>query len=109
MNRPDDRRHSGRQPDSQPQPQPQPQPGASDDQEHGEGNYEATRDYDRGLKEHMRTHDVEREARAAAPRSDEEAREMQRAEDLGKKKAQGMQDPKDRMDDGSGEDRVKSP
>jgi hypothetical protein len=106
MNRPQDRPESNgrRQPaDSH----PQAQPGAGVDKEHGEGNYKATRDYDRGVKEHLRTHDVEREARDAAPRSEEEAREMQRAEELGKKKAEGMKDPKDRMDDAPGEGRVK--
>jgi hypothetical protein len=46
----------------------------------GEGNYKATRDYDEGLKEHMRHHDVEREARDAEPRSEEEARQMEEAE-----------------------------
>lgn len=79
-------------------PGPQSQQGSSGDKQHGEGNYKATRDYNRGVKEHMQSHDVEREARDAAPRSEDEAREMERAEDLGKKKAQGMQDPKDRMD-----------
>lgn len=110
MNRSDDRRDS---PDSRSTPasQGQPQRPAQDagaDKEHGEGNYKATRDYDRGLKEHMRTHDTEREARDAAPRSEDEAREMKRAEDLGRKKADGMRDPKDRMDrTDSGEGGVK--
>jgi hypothetical protein len=100
MNRSDDRsddRAPDKAPSSAPQKQQQQQ-GAGGDKQHGEGNYQATRDYDRGVKEHLRTHDVEREARDAAPRSPEEAREMQQAEDLGKKKAQGMRDSKDRMD-----------
>ncbi len=106
MNRSDDRRDS-QQPPSGPASREQPQDAGADKQ-HGEGDYEATRDYNRGLKEHIRTHDVEREARDAAPRSEEEAREMQQAEDLGRKKAEGMQDPKDRMDrPGSGERGVK--
>jgi hypothetical protein len=96
MNRSDDRRDDGKQP----QREPQAQRGASDPQ-YGEGNYKATRDYDRGLKEHLQTHDVEREARDAAPRSEEEAREMERAEELGKRKADGMKDAQDRMDDSS--------
>jgi hypothetical protein len=58
-------------------------------QEHGEGNYQATRDYNRGLKEHMEKHDIEREARDAAPRSQEEARQMEEAERAGKDKARG--------------------
>jgi hypothetical protein len=95
MNRSDDR--GGKPQPTQPS-SPQQQQQGGDDKQYGEGNYKATRDYDRGVKEHMRTHDVEREARDAAPRSDEEATEMREAEDLGKKKAQGMQDSKDRMD-----------
>jgi len=94
MNRSDERRDK-----PQPQQSSSPRQAQQDgDKQHGEGNYKATRDYDRGLKEHMRTHDVEREARDAAPRSEEEAREMEQADELGRKKAQGMQDSKDRMD-----------
>ena len=112
MNRSDDRRderQQGRQDPSSAQPQQRRQ-GDGGDKQYGEGNYKATRDYDRGVQEHMRKHDVEREARDAAPRSEEEAREMERAEDLGKKRAQGMQDPKDRMegserDEGGGKPR----
>ncbi len=94
----DDRSGKPQQP-GESQPSRQQQQG-SGDKEHGEGNYKATRDYERGLKEHLQSHDVEREARDAAPRSDEEAREMRKAEDLGKSKANGMRDPKDRMDGG---------
>lgn len=100
MERSDERRGTPRQQEQQRQPDSgqQSQQGSGGDRQHGEGNYKATRDYNRGVKEHMQSHDVEREARDAAPRSEDEAREMREAEDLGKKKAQGMQDPKDRMD-----------
>src|SRR6185436_10577439 len=37
--------------------------------QYGEGNYAATRQYNKGVKEHMEHHDVEREARDAAPRN----------------------------------------
>ena len=47
---------------------------------HGEGNYEATRQYNKGVKEHMDKHDIEKEARDAAPKSDAEAKEMLDAE-----------------------------
>jgi len=50
---------------------------------------QATRDYNRGVKEHMEKHDIEREARDAAPRSEEEARQMEEAERAGKDKARG--------------------
>lgn len=57
--------------------------------QHGEGNYQATRDYERGLHEHLRSHDVEREARDAAPHSPEEQREMDEAERIGREKSRG--------------------
>jgi hypothetical protein len=69
-------------------------------QQYGEGNYKATRDYDRGVKEHMRTHDIEREARDAAPRSDAEEREMEDAEAKGRSRARG---PDDDMPEDPGE------
>ena len=59
------------------------------DDEHGEGNYKATRDYNQGLKEHVENHDIEKEARDAAPKSDEEAREMDRADEAGRARAKG--------------------
>ena len=37
----------------------------------------------------MEKHDIEREARDAAPRSEEEARQMEEAERAGKDKARG--------------------
>jgi hypothetical protein len=52
--------------------------------EFGEGNYKATREYNEGLKRHMETHDIEKEARDAAPRSKDEAEEMERAEEIGR-------------------------
>jgi hypothetical protein len=79
MNESSGERRSGAERRSQQQGQQQ--------QEHGEGNYQATRDYNRGLKEHMEKHDIEREARDAAPRSEEEARQMEEAERAGKDKA----------------------
>ena len=100
MNRSDDPRDTQRaSPGSPGQPQPQDAGGGK---QSGEGSYKATRDYDRGVKEHLRTHDVEREARDAAPRSEEEARQMEQAEELGRKKAEGMRDSKDRMDRSDG-------
>ena len=101
MSRPDDRRDPQQPPQQQPSSSQQQQGGDAEKQ-YGEGNYKATRDYDRGLQRHLETHDVEREARDAAPRSEEEAREMQKAEDLGKRKAEGLKDPQDRMDDSPG-------
>ena len=54
---------------------------------HGEGNYEATRDYNKRTKEYLESADVTADARKAAPGSAQEAREMQRAEAEGKRHA----------------------
>jgi len=73
--------------DSSQQQQQQPQSGEGG--QYGEGNYKATRDYNRGLKDHVEHHDIEREARDAAPRSPSEEKEMEEAERIGKSKARG--------------------
>ena len=57
--------------------------------QYGEGNYAATRQYNEGVKKHMDEHDVEREARDAAPKSDSEKREMEDAEREGRSRAKG--------------------
>lgn len=56
---------------------------------YGEGNYDATRQYNEGLKDHVEHHDIEREARDAEPKSDEEARQMQEAEREGRSRSKG--------------------
>lgn len=81
-------------------PSGQQQQQGGEGQQYGEGNYKATRDYNRGLKEHVEHHDIEREARDAAPRTPEEAREMEDAERLGRSKSRG---------EGSGEMEKKGP
>ena len=58
-------------------------------QQYGEGNYKATRQYNEGLKEHVEHHDIEKDARDAAPRSKDEEREMEEAERIGKSRARG--------------------
>lgn len=65
-------------------------PGSKDagkDQVQGEGNYEAARRYEDKLRDHVQHHDVEREARDAEPKSEGEKREMERAEEIGKRRA----------------------
>ena len=57
--------------------------------EYGEGNYKATRQYNEGMKEHVEHHDVEKEARDAAPKSAAEEREMEEAERIGRSRAKG--------------------
>ena len=41
----------------------------------------------------MQNHDTEKEARDAAPKSPEEAREMEEAENIGKSRARGEETP----------------
>jgi hypothetical protein len=53
---------------------------ASKRNEYGEGNYAATRQYNRATKRFVESGRVESAARDAAPRSPEEAAEMKRAE-----------------------------
>ena len=57
--------------------------------EYGEGNYKATRQYNEGLKEHVEHHDIEKDAREAAPKSAAEEREMEEAERIGRSRAKG--------------------
>lgn len=58
-------------------------------QQYGEGSYSGTRQYNEGLKDHVKNHDIEREARNAAPRSAAEEKEMEEAERIGRSKARG--------------------
>ena len=49
-------------------------------QQMGEGSYEATRDYQKNIKEYLEKADVEADAEAAKPRSESEARDIEQAE-----------------------------
>jgi hypothetical protein len=69
--------------------QEQQQQQGGEGQQYGEGNYKATRQYNEGLKEHVEHHDIEKEARDAAPKSEAEAKEMEEAERIGKSRARG--------------------
>ena len=69
---------------------PQQQQGQTGEgQQYGEGNYKGTRDYNRGVKDHVEHHDIEKEARDAAPRSAAEEKEMEEAEQFAKSKSRG--------------------
>lgn len=59
---------------------------------HGEGNYAATRQYDDATKQYAKSGRVEQAARAAAPKSQADAREMDSAEAEGRRHAKG-EDP----------------
>ncbi len=71
---------------------------------YGEGNYEATRDYERRTKDYLKSADVEEDARHAAPRDEKEAREMEQAEAEGKRHDKtGSAAANDRKDVDSGD------
>ena len=55
----------------------------------GEGSYEGTRDYNQRTAEYLKSHDVKKDAEAAKPRSEQEAREMEQAEQEGKSHSRG--------------------
>ena len=71
-------------------------------QQYGEGSYSGTRQYNKGLKEHVENHDIEREARDAEPRSAAEEKEMEEAERIGRSKSrgEGSPDAQDSPDEG---------
>jgi len=102
--RDDGRKGDGEQPLSrgqQQQQQPQ-QPQSGTGQQYGEGSYSGTRQYNEGLKDHVQHHDIEREARAAEPRSDAEAKEMEEAERIGRSKSRGEGASPDAPEDPAG-------
>jgi hypothetical protein len=68
----------------------QPKPGAeSGGQQMGEGSYEATRDYQKNIKEYLKDADVDSDAQAAKPRSEQEARDLEEAEKEGRSHSKG--------------------
>lgn len=73
----------------QQQPTPDNEKPAAKQQQMGEGSYEGTRDYNQRQAEYMKTHDVEKDAEAAKPQSEEEARDMKDAEEEGKSHSKG--------------------
>ena len=73
---------------SHPQSQSQSQ-GQEGAKVEGEGSYTATRDYQKNLKEYLDKADVERDAEAAKPRSEGEARDIEQAEREGRSHSKG--------------------
>jgi hypothetical protein len=55
----------------------------------GEGSYSATRNYQKDIKEYLEKADVDKDAEAAKPRSESEARELEDAEREGKSHSRG--------------------
>ena len=60
-----------------------------EDKEHGEGNYKATRDYNDATKKFIDSGKVDEAAEKAKPKNQQEAREMQDAEQAGKSHSKG--------------------
>jgi hypothetical protein len=58
----------------------------------GEGNYKAAEEYDEAQRKFVQSGKVDSAARDAKPKTKEEAEEMQRAEEAGRKHAKG-EDP----------------
>lgn len=50
----------------------------------GEGSYSATRNYQKDIKDYLDKADVQKDMEESKPRSEQEARELQQAEDEGK-------------------------
>ena len=61
----------------------------SDGQVEGEGSYGAARNYEKNLKDYLGKADVGRDAEAAKPRSESEARELEEAEREGRSHSKG--------------------
>ena len=59
------------------------------DKEHGEGNYKATQDYNERTKKFIDSGKVDDAAQKAKPKDQQEARDMERAEQAGKSHAKG--------------------
>ena len=58
-------------------------------QQMGEGSYEGSADYKKRTEDYLKKHNVEADAAAAKPRSEEEARELEKAEEEGKSHSKG--------------------
>lgn len=65
----------------------QEHPAAKPSKVEGEGSYSATRDYNERTREYLDKADVQADAQAAEPRSQDEAREMEEAEKQGRSHA----------------------
>ena len=60
-----------------------------EDKEHGEGNYKASKDYNDATKKFVESGKVDEAADKAKPANQQEAREMQDAEQAGKSHSKG--------------------
>jgi hypothetical protein len=60
-----------------------------DNKVQGEGDYEAGRRYDKAARDFASSGQVDKAARKAEPKTEEEARDMARAEDVGRSRSRG--------------------
>lgn len=67
----------------------QPKPAAGKEQQMGEGSYEGSRDYKERTEEYLKNADVEADAEKAKPNSEQEARDMEQAEEEAKSHSKG--------------------
>ena len=65
---------------------------AYEGKEHGEGNYQASKDYGKRVRSFVRSGQVEQAAEQAKPRDGNEARELTQAEEQGRRRSKG-EDP----------------
>ncbi|CAA9431538.1 MAG: hypothetical protein AVDCRST_MAG51-2674 [uncultured Ramlibacter sp.] len=63
--------------------------GAGKPQQMGEGSYEGSRDYKERTERYLEKADVDKDADAAKPRSEEEARDLQKAEEEARSHSRG--------------------
>jgi hypothetical protein len=68
----------------------------------GEGNYEAAEEYDEAQRKFVKSGKVAAAARNAKPKSKAEAKEMERAEEVGRSHAKGEDPAVQRDSKGSG-------
>lgn len=67
----------------------QPKPAAGKEQQMGEGSYQGSRDYKERTEEYLKKADVEADAEKAKPNSEQEARDMEQAEEEAKSHSKG--------------------
>jgi len=65
----------------------------------GEGNYDATRRYDKAASDFAKSGKVDEAARAAQPRDAKEAEQLQRAEQAGRSRSKGEDNAGEADDD----------
>jgi hypothetical protein len=69
----------------------------------GEGNYDATRRYDKAASDFAKSGKVEEAARAAQPRDAKEAEQLRRAEQAGRSRSKGEEDDGTDIDNDEGD------